>query len=303
MRRVFFLSFLAIILLGFSSQNVMALPGDVRLVPDGQTVGIDANFTQDVIVDSGNSELGVYQFTVTYDPNLIIVDTTQGTSGVDPGPDGFITVVNPDTPGQLVINGFDLNGTGPGPNLHVLTIYFKTVALEPPPVEPIFAEICIIAEQLADPLGATIGDPNGNCVTVEIRTGENLTVAVSPSCDNFILGTVESNPPGINCPTDCNEQYETGTPVTLTAIPARGNIVVDRWEGDCAGTIGFVCNLTMDTSKNAQVFFKVLVGDVDCNGQINIIDALLVARRAAGLPMDQTNWCGDQPGPFFAEEE
>jgi hypothetical protein len=35
-------------------------------------------------------------------------------------------------------------------------------------------------------------------------------------------GTVTSNPPGINCPTECAEEFDAGSRVTLTAQPAAG---------------------------------------------------------------------------------
>jgi hypothetical protein len=46
-------------------------------------------------------------------------------------------------------------------------------------------------------------------------------------------GIVTSNPPGINCGSDCSESYHSGTAVTLTVRPASGSIFAG-WSGDCA---------------------------------------------------------------------
>ena len=48
-------------------------------------------------------------------------------------------------------------------------------------------------------------------------------------------GTVVSTPGGINCGTDCDEAYGSGTMVTLTASAASGSKFVG-WSGGCAGT-------------------------------------------------------------------
>jgi len=48
-------------------------------------------------------------------------------------------------------------------------------------------------------------------------------------------GTVVSSPPGIDCGTDCNEDFADGTEVTLTATPAAGSSF-GGWGGACQGT-------------------------------------------------------------------
>ncbi len=47
-------------------------------------------------------------------------------------------------------------------------------------------------------------------------------------------GTVTTDPPGVDCGTDCTEDYELGTVVTLAAAPGAGSAFV-RWDGhpDC----------------------------------------------------------------------
>ena len=42
---------------------------------------------------------------------------------------------------------------------------------------------------------------------------------------------------GINCGTNCQENYFVGTDISLKATPDAGS-VFKGWEGDCAGTSG-----------------------------------------------------------------
>ena len=65
-------------------------------------------------------------------------------------------------------------------------------------------------------------------------------------------GTVTSSPAGINCGSDCIEDYPSGTPVTLTGTPAGGSVFTG-WSGACTGT--GACNLTMDAAKSVTATF------------------------------------------------
>ena len=68
-------------------------------------------------------------------------------------------------------------------------------------------------------------------------------------------GTVTSKPPGINCGSDCREDYPSGTQVTLTASPAA-NSAFAGWSGACTGT--GACKLTMDAAKDVTATFVAL---------------------------------------------
>ncbi len=65
-------------------------------------------------------------------------------------------------------------------------------------------------------------------------------------------GTVISSPAGINCGADCTQNYNDGTPVTLTADPATGSTFTG-WSGDCSGTGN--CQLTMNQQHSVTATF------------------------------------------------
>jgi hypothetical protein len=66
-------------------------------------------------------------------------------------------------------------------------------------------------------------------------------------------GTVASEPGGIYCGVDCNSTYDSGTAVTLTAIPDGGG-TFSGWTGACTGT--GPCVVTMDAAKNVGATFN-----------------------------------------------
>ena len=65
-------------------------------------------------------------------------------------------------------------------------------------------------------------------------------------------GDVTSNPPGINCGSDCSQTYVDGTDVTLTADPDPGESFV-TWDGACSGSsLQCVVPMTQVRSVTAQ---------------------------------------------------
>ena len=86
---------------------------------------------------------------------------------------------------------------------------------------------------------------------------ENPTLTVTKSGNG--VGTVTSNIAGINCGADCNETYNAGTPVILTATPSTGSPASESefvgWSGACMGT--GQCMVTMDTAKSVTAEFAL----------------------------------------------
>jgi uncharacterized repeat protein (TIGR01451 family) len=70
------------------------------------------------------------------------------------------------------------------------------------------------------------------------------------------LGTV-GGAPGIACGTDCLEEYDAGSVVTLVATAARGSRFV-AWAAACGGAAA-ACTLTMNTAKAVTATFAKIV--------------------------------------------
>ncbi len=68
-------------------------------------------------------------------------------------------------------------------------------------------------------------------------------------------GRITSNPAGIDCGITCNATYNAGTSVTLTAIPASGQLF-NGWGGACSGT-QITCVLQLSQARTAQAAFVI----------------------------------------------
>jgi len=67
-------------------------------------------------------------------------------------------------------------------------------------------------------------------------------------------GTVTSSPSGINCGTNCNASYASGTNVTLTASAASG-YSFSGWSGACSGP-GASCTVSMTGARSVTAIFS-----------------------------------------------
>ncbi|TGN99656.1 hypothetical protein PN36_35275, partial [Candidatus Thiomargarita nelsonii] len=92
--------------------------------------------------------------------------------------------------------------------------------------------------------GAELGEPAVVTIT------DNDTIQKTLSVTKTGNGTITSTPTGINCGTDCTEDYNTGTEVTLTATPEAGSTFTG-WSGDCNGTGNCVVTMNNDLSVTA----------------------------------------------------
>ncbi|MBI3358271.1 MAG: hypothetical protein HY037_01580, partial [Nitrospirae bacterium] len=94
-------------------------------------------------------------------------------------------------------------------------------------------------------------DEENNCrvggqITIPIVFPLNVTRVGSGS------GAVISNPPGIDCGTDCSKGYLEGSVVTLTAIPDADS-VFSGWSGACTGTGN--CTVIVNAAKAVTATF------------------------------------------------
>ena len=79
------------------------------------------------------------------------------------------------------------------------------------------------------------------------------TYALTVSTAGTGSGTVTSNPAGINCGSDCSEDYASGTAVTLTATAASGSSFAG-WTGDADCSDGSV---TMSEARSCTATFNL----------------------------------------------
>jgi Divergent InlB B-repeat domain len=100
-------------------------------------------------------------------------------------------------------------------------------------------------------LTCTLTMDRSRLVTATFTTKPVLTVTKSGSGQ----GTVTSMPAGIDCGTDCNEPYNEGTSVTLTADPAASSSFKE-WSGACTGSTP-TCAVTLNVSKEAIATFTL----------------------------------------------
>lgn len=100
----------------------------------------------------------------------------------------------------------------------------------------------------------------GTCV-VSMTAATTVTATFTPiqytltvSKSGAGTGTVTSVPSGITCGADCNELYNSGTMVTLTAV-ASGGSTFTGWSGSgCSGT--GTCVVTMSAARNVVATFS-----------------------------------------------
>ncbi|HEX3036340.1 MAG TPA: RHS repeat-associated core domain-containing protein [Thermodesulfobacteriota bacterium] len=106
------------------------------------------------------------------------------------------------------------------------------------------------------------GDPDCSDGVITIDTDKTCSATFTLSTGQLTLsvnktgtgtGTVTSSPAGINCGSDCSENYDTNTVVVLTATPDEGSSFAG-WSGDADCSDGTVF---MDSSKTCTATFGI----------------------------------------------
>jgi len=112
-------------------------------------------------------------------------------------------------------------------------------------------------------------------------------------------GSVVSSPPGIDCGTDCNKLFGSGSQVTLSAFPGTGSIFTGWSGGGCSGTGD--CVFTMDAPKSVTADFDVTA----ISGRVATTfaghDDLSVVNAAVSLDGTQYGTQTDSDGNFTLE--
>lgn len=96
-------------------------------------------------------------------------------------------------------------------------------------------------------------DPTG---TVAMRCVPTSIFPLTVTIVGSEYGSVISTPAGINCGSDCSEEYMALTQVTLSAV-TNESVEFQGWSGDCSTLLN--CILTMDQAKNVTATFRPYV--------------------------------------------
>jgi hypothetical protein len=114
-----------------------------------------------------------------------------------------------------------------------------------------------------DPSVTVTMDAAKSCTATFTLKQFDLSVALAGNGS----GNVGSSPAGITCGVDCNEPYNVGTTVTLTATPDASSIFTG-WSGDCSGTDSTV-TVIMDTDKTCTAtFIQISAGRMTGGGTL-----------------------------------
>jgi len=168
------------------------------------------------------------------------VDVAHGGVGLwtSNGPEGGniqALAIDPHTPTTLYAGGGVFKSTNGG-------------ASWGPQALPTFTNIFALAIDPATPTTLYAGSWGSGVFAIQqVVSPPTYTLTVTPPGNGTVTG------PSVNCPSDCNETYSSGTGVSLTATPASG-FVFGAWGWDCAGQ-GNSCALTMNGPKSVSATF------------------------------------------------
>ncbi len=93
----------------------------------------------------------------------------------------------------------------------------------------------------------TVSVDSAKTVTANFDMSDIYKVTVSKTGSGKVTG------PGIDCGTDCESEWVSGTSITLKATPDSGSTFTE-WSGDCTGS-STSCTLTMDSIKGVEALF------------------------------------------------
>jgi hypothetical protein len=152
-------------------------------------------------------------------------------------------------------------------------------------VESYDAHTMVTLTAVADPDSTFMGWSGGGCsgagacvVTMDSAVSVTATFALKSFALTVTLagtgsGSVQSNPAGISCGSDCTEPYLARTVVTLTPTAGPSSAFAG-WSGACSGT--GACQVTMSSAKTVTATFSLpgkLVAIDDVTRHLVRIDA------------------------------
>jgi len=137
-------------------------PGACWIDIPGEPIPVGAKFYTEIHVNTVNQEVVAYGFVIEYDSSKIKINTRKGDNVVITGRYGFLSAVNIKQPNVIRISGFDISGSGPDPQLHLLTINWKAVHAG-------ISELKFTVDVLADKHTNDVGTPKGFSSVIEVK--------------------------------------------------------------------------------------------------------------------------------------
>jgi hypothetical protein len=110
--------------------------------------------------------------------------------------------------------------------------------------------------------GDVTGSGSGSTITITMDSNKsvistfNLSYTLTVTKSGVGIGTITSNPAGIDCGPTCSYQFASGTNVILIATPDSGS-VFGGWSGDVIGSCSTII-VTMDSNKSVTSTFNAL---------------------------------------------
>jgi len=131
---------------------------------------------------------------------------------------------------------------------------------------PVVLETIVPDVELQPTWGGDCSGAEGPICQLTMDSNKSVTVAFegTDGPGTFTLtvtatgpGSVQSVPPGIQCPSSCEASFDPNTPVVLTAVPGLPALF-DGWGGDCSVfAVVPVCTVVMDGPKTASASFSL----------------------------------------------
>jgi len=200
----------------------------------GDCVSAGTNSTVEVTMDSAKT------CTATFESEVVACDST--------------TWLN-----KLIVEFKNDLDSNPPHSIYKYDYYGETVYYVPPQCCDQYSTLYDACEkEICAPDGGITGTGDGKCSDFfKVRKNEKLVFSQEVKHDLTVSktgdGTIISDDGSINCGTDCNENYASGTQVVLTAKPATGSIFKE-WGRACSGTTP-VCQVKVSQAQNVSVLF------------------------------------------------
>ena len=151
------------------------------------------------------------------------------------------------------VTGFDSSdisvGGGTVSNFQVISAAAYTALITPGSVSAV--AIVIPAASGHDAAG------NGNTASAPLALSHDPDRLLTVILPGVGTGTVTSSPAGINCGTDCTQDYGVGSSITLTAAADAGSSFASWTTGPCTGSTETICAFAINTDTIASARFTL----------------------------------------------